>query len=119
MRALQEAGVLADLQAEHGVIGAVKNAASGGDRKAIREALASGAKDALSEGQRATLEKWVAAKSVSDRELKTLAGARADRMRETLARDYGLGERVTIGDVEIDRNAGRPGVGLSLGGRMS
>ena len=93
--------------------GAFKNVASGGDRKAIRESLAARAKGAdapLSDGQRATLDKWVAEKPVSDADLRALAAARAERLRDALAHDHGVdAARIVLGDVAVDRDKGRPG----------
>ncbi len=120
VRALAEAAVLADLQKESSVVGVFKNVASGGDRKAIRQALetrAKGGSAELSEGQRQTLDKWVAAKSVSDADLHTLAGARAERLRDMLTHDYGVeASRVALGDAQIDRDKGKAGVAVTLGG---
>ena len=58
----------------------------------------------------------MAAKSASDDQLRALATARADALRDTLTREHGVGDRVTVGDVQVDREQGRAGVGVSLGG---
>jgi hypothetical protein len=119
-RALSEAAVLADLEKESSVLGVVKNVASGGDRKAIRTALAARAKGddpPLTDGQKKTLDEWVAKKPVSDADLQALAKARAERVQEVLAHDSGVdAARVVVGDATVDREKAKPGVAIGLGG---
>ncbi|HJQ84779.1 MAG TPA: hypothetical protein VKA21_11925, partial [Candidatus Binatia bacterium] len=77
----------------------------------------SGKTDGLDEKQRATLEKWMAEKPIGDGELQTLARTRAERLRDTLAREHGIeGTRVTLGDAQVDREKGKAGVGVAIAG---
>jgi len=119
-RALAETAVLADLEKESSVLGAVKNVASGGDRKAIRAALAARAKGAdtpLTDGQKKTLDEWVAKKTVADADLQALAKARAERVRDALTHDSGVdAARAVVGDATVDRDKAKPGVTIALGG---
>jgi hypothetical protein len=119
VRALQEAAVLADLQANQGVLRSLRNLPARGERNAIRDALlarAEGAPGQLSPEQQTTLDQWVAAKPVADRELTALASARAERVRATLAEQHGVDPaRLTLGEPAIDREQGAPVVAVSLG----
>lgn len=117
--ALQEAAVLVDLQKESAVLGGLRNIASRGERSAIRDALAGKAKGgtaALSADQRATLDRWVGEKTVSDAELAALAAARAVALRTLLAKDHGVDAvRVSLGEPAVDRDQGKPAVQVGLG----
>jgi hypothetical protein len=62
------------------------------------------------------LDRMVAEKPVTDDQLRTLATARAERLRKLLADDYSIGaDRVTAGDAVIDREGGKPQVVINLG----
>jgi uncharacterized protein DUF748 len=116
VRALQEAAVLADLQGERRLIGGVRNLVSGGDRGAIRDAIAAGKTDGLAPDRRKTLDEWVAKKTVADDALHALAVARAEGLRASMAKDHGIDTaRVTLGDPQVDRDAGKPVVAVALG----
>src|SRR5205085_10566637 len=80
VRALQEAAVLADLQAKQGMLGSVRNLANRGERNAIRDALAAraaGGTSTLAPEYQKTLDEWASAKTISDDQLRALATARA------------------------------------------
>jgi hypothetical protein len=118
VRALKEAAVLADLEAERPVLGALKNLATRGELGAIRGALtarAKGAQAELTPAQQERLDSLVAEKSVTDAQLNDLAAARAERLRKLLADDYGVGaERVGVGELAVDPKDGKPEVRVSL-----
>lgn len=120
VRALQEAAVLADLQAKQGVLGSIKNLANRAERNAIRDALtarATGGTPTLAPAYQATLDEWAAAKVISDDQLRALAVARAERLKASLVQGQGIdASRVTLGDPEVDRDKGMPGVTIALGG---
>jgi hypothetical protein len=121
VRALQDAAVLADLQASKGFAQSLKNLASIRERGAIRDYLV--ARDAgkpveLDADRRATLDKWAAEHSISDADLTALAGARAERLRTLLADDYGVSpDRFHVGEPQVDRAQGRSAVAVALGSR--
>jgi len=118
-RALSEAAVLAEMKAGSRALGALRNVASGGTRGAIRDALEKrvrGVPGELEPDEMKELDRMVAEKPVTDDQLRTLAQARAERLRKVLADDYGVGtERVTAGDVAVDREGGKPQVAVDLG----
>jgi hypothetical protein len=111
--------VLAELQADKGLLGGVKNLASRGERNAIRDALlarASGGAGELSADQQKALDEWAGKKSVSDDQLHALAVARAESVRTVLAKEHGIDPaRVAAGDPEVDREHGGPAIKVSLG----
>jgi hypothetical protein len=119
VRALQEAAVLADLQAEQGVLGGIKNLASRGERNAIRDFLvakAGGGKAELSPDYQKTLDEWAGAKTISDDQLRTLAAARAEGVKSALTTGQGVdAARVAVGDLEVDREKGEPAVRIGFG----
>jgi Domain of Unknown Function (DUF748) len=121
VRGLQEAAVLADLQQDQGFFGALATLGSRGDRNAVREYLEERAakKPAeLEESRRPALDEWAAAKVVSEEDLSALAIARAERLRETLEKDYGVAaSRLVLGEPVVSREGGRPEVAIALGGR--
>ena len=118
-RALSEAAVLAEMKAGNRALGALRNVASGGKRGAIRDALEKrvrGAPGEIEPDEMKELDRLVAEKPVGDDQLQMLAKARAERLRKVLADDYGIGaDRVTAGDVVIDREGGKPQVVINLG----
>ena len=97
----------------------IRNVASGGTRGAIRDALEKrvrGVPGELEPDEMAELDRMVAEKPVSDDQLRTLAAARAERLRKVLADDYGIGaDRVSAGDPVVDREGGKPQVAVNLG----
>jgi hypothetical protein len=119
VRALQEAAVLADLQAKQGVLGGIKNLANRGERNAIRDFLvakASGGKAELSPDYQKTLDEWAGAKTISDDQLRTLAAARAEGVKNALTTGQGIdASRVAVGDPEVDRENGKPAVRIGFG----
>ena len=118
VRALQEAAILADLAADKGALGTLRNLASRGTRSAIRDALAaraSGKSAELSPELEKTLDEWAAERKVSDGDLRALAAARAARLQSLLVQDYGIpAERLALGEPAVDRDAGRPAVAIAL-----
>jgi hypothetical protein len=118
VRALQEAAVLAELESQRGIIGGVRNLASGGERNAIREALAARAKGGAGElpaDAEKTLDEWAAKKPVTDDMLRTLAAARAERVKSALVEQHGVDPaRIAVGDPEVDREHAKPSVKISL-----
>jgi hypothetical protein len=118
-RALSEAAVLAEMQAGSRALGALRNVASGGKRGAIRAALEKrvrGVPGELEPDEMEELDRMVAEKPVNDDQLRTLAAARAERLRKVLADDYGAGaDRVKTGDAVIDREGGKSQVVVTLG----
>jgi hypothetical protein len=121
VRALQEAAVLADLQADQGVMARLRNLPSRGARNAVRDALAAKAKGepaTLDADDAAQLEEWVAAKTISDDQLRLLAGERQQRLRDLLAQDYGLTEdRVVLRDPVAEPGADTTDVRVAIGAR--
>lgn len=121
LRALQEAAVLADLDSDQGFLGTLRNLPSRGTRNAVKEALAARAKGepgTLDEEQGAQLDEWIAAKGIGEAELKALATARAERLRDVLASDYGLGtDRVVLQDGVTTGDAAKSQVAVKLGAR--
>jgi hypothetical protein len=121
LRALQEAAVLADLQADQGFLATLRHLPSRGTRNAVRDALAARAKGeaaALDEEERAQLEEWIVAKGIGDAELRALASARQERLREILSTDYGLeADRVGLGDAAPDAAAGKAQVAVKIAPR--
>ena len=121
VRALQEAAVLADLQADQGVLGSLRNLPSRGARNAVRDALQARAKGepaTLDPDDAAKLEEWVAAKSIGDDQLQQLARDRQQRLRDVLAQDYGLGEdRVGLLDPVAEPTADTTVVRVKIGAR--
>lgn len=119
VRALQEAAVLADLQAKQGLLGSIKSLANRGERNAIRDFLvakASGGKADLSPDYQKTLDEWAGAKTISDDQLRTLAAARAEGVKSTLTTRQGVDEaRIAVGDPEVDRERGKPAVRIGFG----
>src|SRR5207249_4091374 len=76
VRALQEAAILADLAADRGALGTLRNLASRGTRNAIRDVLAaraSGKSAELSPELQKTLDEWAAERTVSDGDLSERA----------------------------------------------
>ncbi len=118
VRALQEAAILADLSADKGALGTLRNLASRGTRSAIRDALAaraSGKSAELSPELAKTLDEWAAERTISDGALRALAAARAARLQSLLVQDYGIpAERLALGEPAVDRDAGRPAVAIAL-----
>ncbi|HYY05372.1 MAG TPA: DUF748 domain-containing protein, partial [Candidatus Limnocylindria bacterium] len=118
VRALQEAAILAELSADTGALGTLKNLASRGTRGAIRDALAaraSGKSAALSPELQKTLDAWAAERKVSDADLRALAAARAARLQSLLVQEYGVAaERLALGESAVDRDAGPPAVAIAL-----
>jgi hypothetical protein len=120
VRGLQEAAVLADLEADQGVLRSLRNMPSRGERRTIREALtarATGEPGELEADARTTLDTWAGEKTVSDGDLRALATARAERVRALLGEQHGIDPgRVTFGEPAIDREQGKPVVSVELGG---
>ncbi len=120
VRALQEAAVLADLQAKQGVLGGIRHLANRGERNAIRDFLATraeGGKAELAPEYQKTLDDWAAAKTISADQLRALAGARAEGLKGGLTRDQGVDPaRVAVGAPEVDPESGRPEVRIGFGG---
>jgi hypothetical protein len=120
VRALQEAAVLADLQAKQGLLGSVRNLANRPERNAIRDSLLareSGGSSTLAPEYQNTLDEWAAAKTISDDQLQTLAAERAEALKATLVKGQGIdAARVTLGDPQVDREQGVPSVTIGLGG---
>jgi hypothetical protein len=118
VRALQEAAVLTDLQAEKSVLGSLRDLPSRGARNDIRDFLAAraaGKSVELPANRQETLEEWVAERKVTDGDLRALASARAERLRALLTTDYGVGpDRVTVGEAAAGREAEPPAVAVSL-----
>src|SRR5438094_5699105 len=118
VRALQEAAILADLAADRGALGTLRNLASRGTRNAIRDVLAaraSGKSAELSPELQKTLDEWGAERTVSNGDLRALAGARAARLRSLLVQDFGIAaERLALGEPAVDRDGGRPAVAVAL-----
>jgi hypothetical protein len=121
VRALQEAAVLAALQAPQGWLGGVRNLPSRGDRNAVRAALerrARGETVELEPEPQARLDEWAAEQTVDDARLAALATARAERLRALLLERYGVtADRVTLGEPAADRAGGAPAVRLVVGSR--
>ncbi|HUE30844.1 MAG TPA: DUF748 domain-containing protein [Verrucomicrobiae bacterium] len=118
VRALQEAAILAELSADKGALGTLRNLASRGTRSAIREALAaraSGKSGELPPELAKTLDDWAAQRTISDGALHALAAARAARLQSLLVQDYGIpADRLALGEPAVDREAGRPAVAIAL-----
>jgi len=118
IRALKEAAVLAEMAGESGLLGGIRNLASGGTRGAIRAALearARGDEGPLDPGDAAELDELVAEKQVSDDDLAALAGGRAEQLRAYLVDREGVpGEQLSIGPPQISRDQGTASVGLTL-----
>ncbi|MBY0280494.1 DUF748 domain-containing protein, partial [Candidatus Binatia bacterium] len=121
VRALQEAAVLADLQQEKGFFAGLKDLPSRGTRKAIRELLEARAKGepspALDADDQAKLDEWLAAKTIGDDQIRALAAARADRLREVLTRDYGFGADRILAREPASTATGAAQVGVQLAAR--
>jgi len=121
VRALEEAAVLADLNAKQGVLGGIKNLANRSERNAIRDVLtarATGGKapDLDPEYQK-TLDEWAQAKTISDDQLRQLANARAAGVKSALVAGQGADPaRVAVGEPEVDREKGKPAVRIGFGG---
>jgi hypothetical protein len=119
VRALQEAAVLADLNAKQGVVGGLKNLANRKERKAIRDfltarAAASNVSELTLEYQK-TLDEWAQAKTISDDRLRALATERAEVLRTALVTGQGIdAARVVVGDPEVDREQGQPAVRIGF-----
>jgi hypothetical protein len=121
VRALQEAAVLADLNAKQGVLGGLKHLANRSERNAIRDFLtarvAGGSAPELDPEYQKTLDEWAQAKTVSDDQLRALATARAEGVKTALVTGQGAdAARVTLGDPEVDREKGKPAVRIGFGG---
>jgi hypothetical protein len=120
VRALQEAAVLADLNAKQGVIGSLKNLANRRERKAIRDFLTarasgSSAPELISDYQK-TLDQWAEAKKIPDDQLRALAIARAEGVKTALVTGPEIdAARIAIGDPEVDREKGKPAVRIGFG----
>ncbi len=112
--------MLADLQAKQGVLGGIKNLANRTERNAIRDALtarASGGTPTLAPEYQKTLDEWAGARTISDDQLRTLAAARAEKLKATIVQGQGIdGSRITLGDPQVDRDKGAPAVTIALGG---
>ena len=120
VRALQEAAVLADLNAKQGVFGGIKNLANRRERNAIRDVLtaraAGGSAPELDPEYQKTLDEWAQAKTISDDQLRALATARAEGVKTALVSGQGAdAARVTVGDPEVDREKGKPAVRIGFG----
>lgn len=103
--AKQQAAVLADLEKPRGFFGRVRNLGSGEEREAIKQALvarADGKQGTLPPEQQATLDEWVAEKSVSDDELRTLARERAEKVRAVLVAEGIAAERIKVEEPVLD-----------------
>jgi len=113
--AKQQAAVLADLEAPPSFFGRVRRLGSGEERAAITAALTArvaGKKATLSPEYQATLDEWLAAKRVSDDELRTLARERAERVRDALVTEGVGAERIRLAEPVID--AAKPAVNVAL-----
>lgn len=121
VRALQEAAVLADLQADQGVLASLRNLPRSGTRSAIRDALAARAQGEavmLEPDEAAQLEEWVAAKTISDENLRALATARQQRLRDVLVTDYGVAaDRIGVRDPAPDPATGTAQVRVAIAAR--
>jgi hypothetical protein len=119
-RALREMQVLADLEADQGFIGAVRNLPERRARNAIREALtarARGEAGALDAEYHPKLDEWVAPKQVTDARLAELGRARAERVQRLLGEDHAVpASRMAVGEPTVDRAQGRPQVTIALEG---
>lgn len=120
VRALQEAAVLADLNAKQGVLGGLKNLANRSERNAIRDFLtaraAGGSAPELDPEYQKTLDEWAQAKTISDDQLRQLATARAEGVKTALVTGQGVdAARVAVGDPEVDREKGKPAVRIGFG----
>jgi hypothetical protein len=117
-RAVAEAAVLADLEAERGVVGGLRNLFSGGTRGEIRDALharARGEPGALEPGAAAELDAWVAEKPVDDGRLRELAAGRARALQDALLGAGAAPPQVALAEPAIDRAAGRSEVTVEIG----
>ena len=118
IRGLQEIDVLADLGEDQGILGSLRNLASGGARDAIRRALQAGDTSALSPDDRTTLDELVAEKSVDDAQLRALARDRAEVLRTYLVEEYGAQpDQIEIADPLPSRTEGGSDVQVALIGR--
>jgi Domain of Unknown Function (DUF748) len=119
IRALQEAAVLADLQAEQGLLGGIKHLANRSERNAIRdflEARADGSSVELAPEYQKTLDEWALAKTVADDQLRGLATSRAEAVKAALTAGQGIdAARVTVEEPELDRDAAKPAVRIGFG----
>jgi hypothetical protein len=119
VRALQEAAVLADLNAKQGVVGGLKNLVNRKERNAIRDFLTAraggrNAPDLTLEYQK-TLDEWAQAKAVSEDQLRVLATERAEALRTALVTGQGIdAARVVVGNPEVDRERGQPAVRIGF-----
>ena len=110
VRALQEAAVLADLQADQGVLArpaqpAEPRHAQRGPRCAGRASR--GRPGDLDADDAAQLEEWVAAKTVTDDDLRALASGAAAAPAIRPVEDYGVAAgRVVLRDPAPDTAAG-------------
>ncbi|MBM4269032.1 MAG: DUF748 domain-containing protein [Deltaproteobacteria bacterium] len=118
VRALEEAAVLAKLEGEGGVLGGIRNLASGGSRSAIRDALrarASGEAAELEPEDEAKLNELIAEVKITDDQLRELARTRAERLRDVMSKEYGVPtDQLRLGEPKIDRSGGTPEVTISM-----
>ncbi len=115
VRALQEAAVLRDMNDESGILGGIRNLASGGTRNAIREALEAGDTSTLSDEDKAGLDDLGAEITITDADLTKLATDRAEGLRQTLMENDGVPEdQLTIGAAQISREEGPSEVRVNL-----
>lgn len=118
IRGLQEIDVLADLGQDQGILGSLRNLASGGTRDAIRRALRAGDTTTLSPDDRNALDELVAEKSVDDAQLRALARDRAEFLRTYLVEEYGAQpDQIEIADPLPSRTEGGSDVQVALIGR--
>jgi hypothetical protein len=119
VRALEEAAVLADLNADKGVFKSIQNLASLRERNDLRDYLTArvaGKPAELSPDRQPALEKWIAEHPASDADLAALAKARAEKLRALLTKDYGVAaEKVAAGEPDVNRTDGKPAVTVALG----
>jgi hypothetical protein len=119
-RALGEAAVLADLDADKGMLATLRNLPQRGERRAIHDALvahADGKSADLTPDQQATLEKWLGEHPISEADLRKLAAARAERVRTLLTQDFGVvPDRLKLEDPAVEKDgASAVAVGLATG----
>jgi hypothetical protein len=118
VRALEEAAVHAKLENEGGIVGGIRNLASGGSRAKIRDALqarARGEAGPLEPDDEAELEEMIAEVSVSDEDLRKLAAARGEHLRDLMSKEHGVpDDQLRLGEPKVERAEGRPEVAISM-----
>jgi hypothetical protein len=118
VRALEEAAVLADLNADKGVLKSIQNLASRRERNDVRDYLTArvaGKPAELSPERQPALEKWIAEHPASDADLTALAKARVEKLQTLLTKDYGVAaDKLSAGEPDVNRTDGKSGVAVTL-----